>query len=393
VKKIGLFLAAPRQSGGTFQYNQVAFAAICALPRKDYKISILSPFQDYKELAMENDASFVLTPTTYVQKLLLKVCYKLRLAPSLVRALHLRFSSWSRAIDREGLDWVFFPSQDAMSFCVETPAITTIHDLMHRYHPDFPEVSEGGEWNRREILYRGMVRYARAILVDSPVGKRHVLECYQSPDSKVFVQPFAAPPLRPGLLQSTIGSYSLPDRFLFYPAQFWKHKNHLGLVQAIKLVKEQHPEIHLILAGGKKSGWAEVEKEIDRLGLGSNITALGYVDDETIVALYRKAVALVMPTFFGPTNIPPLEAFAYGCPVVISNAYGMPEQVGDAAILIDPNSIKSIAEGIMKIWNDPVVAEELTKRGRVRARDSSLEEFARRFQKNVEVAFPFRGTE
>ena len=81
---------------------------------------------------------------------------------------------------------------------------------------------------------------------------------------------------------------------------------------------------------------------------------------------YRRARAMVMPTFFGPTNIPPLEAFALGCPVAVSNIYGIPEQVGDAALLFDPNSVEEIADCIERLWQDDALCASLISKGHAR---------------------------
>jgi glycosyltransferase involved in cell wall biosynthesis len=80
--------------------------------------------------------------------------------------------------------------------------------------------------------------------------------------------------------------------------------------------------------------------------------------------LYRAARALVMPTFFGPTNIPQLEAFALGCPVATSRIYGIPEQVGDAALLFDPSSVDEIYDAIEKLWTDDALCAGLAQKGR-----------------------------
>ncbi len=72
---------------------------------------------------------------------------------------------------------------------------------------------------------------------------------------------------------------------------------------------------------------------------------------------------MIMPTFFGPTNIPPLEAFATGCPAAVSNIYAMPEQVGNAALLFDPNSDEEIAETLLSLWTDDELLARLIKQG------------------------------
>src|SRR4029453_16568851 len=85
-------------------------------------------------------------------------------------------------------------------------------------------------------------------------------------------------------------------------------------------------------------------------GVANQIRLLGYVPNEDMSPLYAQAVALIIPTFFGPTIIPVLEAWAFGCPVLTSDIRGIREQVGDAALLVDPRSIESIADGIYRLW-------------------------------------------
>ena len=82
-----------------------------------------------------------------------------------------------------------------------------------------------------------------------------------------------------------------------------------------------------------------------------------------------------MPTLFGPTNIPQLEAFELGCPVATSNIYGIPEQVGDAALLFNPESVDEIAGCIEKLWEDDKLCTELIEKGEKRAAKWGQKEF------------------
>ena len=112
--------------------------------------------------------------------------------------------------------------------------------------------------------------------------------------------------------------------------------------------------------------------------MSEHLTVLGYVPDEELPALYRRARALVMPTFLGPTNIPPLEAFACDCPVAISGIYGMPEQLGDAALYFDP-----VGNGDRRrhgaAWTDDALCETLRQRGREKIAQWNLAAFTQRF--------------
>jgi glycosyltransferase involved in cell wall biosynthesis len=101
-----------------------------------------------------------------------------------------------------------------------------------------------------------------------------------------------------------------------------------------------------------------------QLGLEGEILYLGYVPNEDMSGLYAGAAALVMPTFFGPTNIPVLEAWAFGCPVLTSDIRGIREQAGNAAVLVDPRSVEAIADGIYQLWNDASLRHILADAGR-----------------------------
>src|SRR5438046_4508110 len=100
--------------------------------------------------------------------------------------------------------------------------------------------------------------------------------------------------------------------------------------------------------------------------------------------LYSQAACLVMPSFFGPTNIPVLEAWAFGCPVLTSDIRGVREQVGDAALLADPTSVESIADGLHRLWTDRELGRTLSDLGRRRLATYTPEDYVRRLIEIVE---------
>jgi glycosyltransferase involved in cell wall biosynthesis len=269
---------------------------------------------------------------------------------------------------------------NSLSFETRIPYVMAIHDLQHRLQPEFPEVSANGEWDFREYLFRNGARNATLLVADSEVGKEDILSCYGSygvTSDRVKVLPFLpAPYLATSIFPAerlrirTI--YNLPDRYLFYPAQFWAHKNHARIVQALALLRDEHRlKIPVVFCGShagetRQVVFSELHGLSSRLKLDSQIHYLGYVPEEDMSALYGEALALVMPTFFGPTNIPVLEAWACGCPVLTSGIRGIREQVGDAAVLADPNSAESIAEGIYRLWTDESLRSALIEAGRRR---------------------------
>src|ERR1051325_1924888 len=296
-----------------------------------------------------------------------------------------------------GVELMLYPSASPLCFETQLPFVVAIHDLQHRLQPQFPEVSVGGEWERREYLFRNAARYATLILTDSEVGREDILNIYGeygiSPD-RVKVLPYLpAPYLSPATVANgptqIRTSYQLPDRFLFYPAQFWPHKNHARLVRALKLLKDEyHLNVPIVFCGSRtepirEQTFREVMALAHELQIERQVYYPGYVPDADMAGLYMAAVALVMPTFFGPTNIPVLEAWALNCPVLTSDLRGIREQVRDAGLLVDPRSVEAIADSIYRLWTDERLRSELIHRGQQRLASYSDDDYNARLKEII----------
>lgn len=287
---------------------------------------------------------------------------------------------------RNGIELMLYPAPSRYSFESGVPYVMAIHDLQHRIHPEFPEVSADGEWEAREYLFANGVRHAEAIVVDSEVGREDVLEFYGhliSPD-RVRVLPFVLPPylVKPTAadITATLGSLHVTGRYLLFPAQFWPHKNHRRVVEAVAGLHRQGIDVTVVMTGSAsgpiRSGTlVEVREIVAREDIGNLVRILGYVDDTAMAPLYARAAGVLLPTFFGPTNIPVIEAWAMGVPVLTSDIRGIREQCGDAAILVDPLSPEAIAEGIRRLWMDDALRELLVAAGTERVKDNDSAAF------------------
>ncbi len=262
-----------------------------------------------------------------------------------------------------------FPSNTCC--IVSTPVVSIVHDLMHRYAP-FPETY--ADYKEREKLYKGMARYSHAIFVDSAVGREHFVELYGYPSQgKIYTIPFAVPEYLSGIVDY---DERRSGEYIFYPAQFWKHKNHAGLIRAAyKLREEEGIVVKLLFVGSEKNNLESIKEMISSLHMDEQVEIRGYVSESEMRKLYLSARAMMMPSFFGPTNIPPLEAMASGCPCAVSNIYAMPWQVGDAGLVFDPHSDDSIADAMKKLWLDDELCATLSKRGKERIHYFSKEMF------------------
>jgi glycosyltransferase involved in cell wall biosynthesis len=388
MKKIGVLLTA-RPEGGAFQYTQAILEAALELPRDRYSIVLAYGDPSWLDVVRDRARAFPLRDSLW-SRFLNRIWHEAGLSVSAWRKFAAPFDANMRALVAERCDLWICPSHDRYAFRAEIPALGTVHDLMHRFEPSYSEVSENGEYAAREFHFSETCRWSRGILVDSRVGKEQVQASYGVPADKVFVLPYIAPgyiyDYDAGADAALAQRYSLPAKYFFYPAQFYTHKNHRALIAALARMREAHPDVRLVLVGLKeRNGFPIVQQLVEESGLGDNVVFLGYVPDSDMAGLYRHARALVMPTFFGPTNIPQLEAFAMGCPVATSRIYGIPEQVGDAALLFDPHSVDEIHECMVRLWTDDQLCATLAERGRQHARAWGPAQFRDRLLEVVEA--------
>ncbi len=388
MKKIGLFLGTDPGSGGMFQYSLALVEALAVLPRDEHEVLLASfnpAWQSYVEQFGLQHISLG-TSDGRAPYTLGRIWHTLCLPTAPWKKFFYRLDPVARALYEAHCDLWIFPAQDHWGYLAQVPALVSIHDLMHRYEARFPEVSRWGRYFLREYRFSNICRHARAVLVDSEAGRNHVMESYGLARERISPLPYLPPRYiysKEAAPEGFDARYALPRKFLFYPAQFWQHKNHDRLLQAVAIISREHPDISLVLAGPRRYEYSRLVARVEELGLKGRVLFTGYVPDADLPEFYRRARALVMPTFFGPTNIPPLEAFALGCPVVISGIYGIPEQVGDAALLFDPRSVQEMAAAIRSIWIDDDTRDDLAMRGRQRAERWGQHEFNDSLQRIV----------
>lgn len=385
MKRIGLFLSVEPHAGGMFQYAQSLLEALSTLPHT-YHITIACASKAWVPVLAHYRFEVHTLRGAKLGLLMANALLAARVPAGIARALSM-FNPIVHQLKKMRCDMWMFPAQDALAYQVPMPTIATIHDLMHRYEPQFPEVSR---FAIREHRFKNLARYARAVLVDSNVGKQHVMESYGTNADKIYPLPYTPPThiLNASERADFDTHYALPKKFLFYPAQFWAHKNHRRLIDAAASLRTECPDIHLVFTGGKRYDFEAIYTHADTMGMLAHITFCGYVPEADLAGFYRRARALIMPTFFGPTNIPPLEAMARGCPVAISGTYGMPEQSGDAALYFQPTSVPEIAAVMKQLWQDDARCETLRAHGKVKLSTWGQPQFNARLHEIIEQVMP-----
>ena len=163
--------------------------------------------------------------------------------------------------------------------------------------------------------------------------------------------------------------------YIFYPAQFWAHKNHRLIVDAISILRKSFKnKVYAIFCGSDCGNLGAVLEMAKIQKVDGLIKYVGFVPDEQMATYYKNSLALVMPSYFGPTNIPPLEAFEFKTPVIVSDLPGIRDQVGEAALLVSPDDPESLAKAIQQLLNEPQLRMDLINKGTARLRDFSDED-------------------
>jgi len=268
-------------------------------------------------------------------------------------------------IDKK-IDLVYFLAPTSYATALRRlPYIFTVWDLCHRDHPEFPEVGSNGEFVRRENLYRFAINRSFLTITDSPELSARIQKRYGTDEERLLPMPFQVAPFINSLDDcdgcSIIERLSLPTDYLFYPAQFWAHKNHARIIQALSILKGQGYNYNAVFCGGDKGNKAYLERLAKDMGVNSQIYFIGFVAEVDMVRLYRGAKALVMPTYFGPTNIPPLEAWKLKKPVIYSST--LSRQADDATVGVNPDSAEELASAIRSVYEDGVRMDLLVTRG------------------------------
>jgi glycosyltransferase involved in cell wall biosynthesis len=282
------------------------------------------------------------------------------------------------AVDRYGIEVLFNPKY-SIPLRAGCRTVWVCHGLDWYVMP----------WGSRlvdRMSHRFLVpRYARkadAIIAVSEVTRNHVLEYLFVPPERVAtvysgVDDVFRRPLAQGRLEEIRRKYSLPPRFLLYAGAIYPPKNFTRLIQAYALVGPQRG-IPLVIAGGENRFLSEGElRQPEALGISDWVRWPGWIEQEELAGFYSMAEALLLPSIFESCGLPVLEAMAAGTPVLTADRYGTKELAEGAAVLVNPESVDSIAEGLRRVLDDTMLREGLVVSGRERSRDFTWRRCAR----------------
>ena len=289
--------------------------------------------------------------------------------------------SW---LESEGFDVVHCPYpviDPRPPHHADVPYCINLHDMQHEH---FPQYFTGDEIASRRRNYVWSAKVARAIFVVAEHVKADIVHYCEVPPEKIHVvwpgPPFEGMPEVTDERRASVRErYGLPERFFFYPAVTWEHKNHVRLLQAVARVRDgRRYDIPLVFSAQAGAYHRQVLEEVTRLDLERKVKWLGYVPYEDVQALYALADATVVPTLYEATSGPVLEAMSMGCPVACSTVANLPWVVeeGDAGLLFDPLDVDAITDTLERLWEEAELRARLSAAGRRRVGTFSWKLFA-----------------
>ena len=330
--KIGIFFESLVNSGGGISVSQTRLNFLTkSLENEHSYICFVTNKHSYEFLKKKNFYNLIYFKINFFLKVLF-LLHKI----DLIKKIFVFFkvdNPLEKQLKKNHIDLLFFISPSFfVKFCNFTPFVYSIWEMQHRSIPYFPEYrdTKGSQSNflLREESYKYASDLAFKILVDTEKTKEDIKKAYNVDRKKLFeIQPFV--PNLPAYYEKNRDKYNFDKIFkelklpkkkiLFYPAQFWPHKNHIYLIKSLELlVKNNIDDFILVFTGHDKGNKKYIRNEINKRNLGNHVFLYDYLSLEQIISLYKNSFALTMTSLVGRSSLPLREAFYFKLPVFYS---------------------------------------------------------------------------
>jgi glycosyltransferase involved in cell wall biosynthesis len=261
----------------------------------------------------------------------------------------------------------------------------TIHDV---FHLAFFDALSFRQKAYARFMMNSAVKLSDRIVTVSDFSKSEIIKYTKTGHDKITViyngvdrikfRPLSGPDLA-----RMKEKFKLHDKFILFVGNIKPHKNLKRLLMAFEKICGRGINDHHLVVSGEREGFITADSGIFNLlkespVLRAKVLFTGHVENNALPALYNAASLLVLPSLYEGFGLPPLEAMACGCPVVVSNAASLPEVCKDAAYYVDPYNEEGIADGIYKVLTDEILRRDLVKEGFERVEKFNWEESAKK---------------
>lgn len=263
-------------------------------------------------------------------------------------------------IERSKIKLLHIPIQYSPIYKVSVPIVTTMHDVQE-FH--FPEFFTASERLHRAINNLKSVSESDHIIVSFSHIKNDLIKFYSVADEKISVCP---PPFADDWFSTKKetdwkvlqAKYSISKKYMLYPAATWPHKNHIRLLEALKEVKKNIPDLNLICTGNKTDYFNTIYENILKLGIENSVKFLGIVPEEDLIGLYKSSELVVIPTLYEAGSGPLYEAMRYKVPVICASTTSLPETIADKRFTFNPKDVDEISNLIINMISNENLRNE-----------------------------------
>jgi glycosyltransferase involved in cell wall biosynthesis len=268
------------------------------------------------------------------------------------------------------------------------PYVMTVHDMLEHMARARQQTGFWGNWHL--YMTRRVLRGAARIFAVSNFTKTEIERLFDIPSDRIevvynaiderFLHGHADTADRELIAQR----YQVTYPFLLYAGRVSPHKNVVRMIEAFSALKAElekevaYPDLKLIIIGDDLSGNPDLRRTVVRGGVQNDVRFLGFIPIEVLRIFYDEAKIFVFPSLYEGFGLPPLEAMAHGTPVVTSNASSLPEVVGNAAVLVNPENVFEIMRALLRVLTDQALRERMKERGYKQAAKFSWEISVRR---------------
>lgn len=293
----------------------------------------------------------------------------------LIKLIRLLFSfasgllSQSKVLqEKQGVEILFCPFSSPTFAEKGLPLVAIVYDLQHL---DIPEFFNQRERTNRTRFLKALLTQAVKIVCISSFTQQSYINYFKANSQQVLSIPVCIHERlkhqpQPQVI-ATLDTLGLGGKaYLFFPANFWPHKNHRVLLEAYQSYRDSCPAdaVDLVFTGALESGRKEIEKLSEMLGLSNNIHFMGFLAEPELISIWQGCQGLVFPSLYEGFGIPLVEAMWFQKPIACSNVGSLPQVGGDAAVYFDPSKPSEISRAIARIAHDQVLVEELIVRGK-----------------------------
>lgn len=283
------------------------------------------------------------------------------------------------SLKRNQVELLHTPHYRAPRF-LRCKSIITIHDCVHILFPNY--ATSRAAYDRARTTTRRAIRHCSHILTVSEATQRDLMRLFSIPEEKITVvynaiDERAVVTSNADEQRRVLERYQIHDPFLLYAGNIKPHKNIARIIEAFSVLKTELKEnetwknLKLLIIGDELSKHQFLRRTVIRSGVQHDVRFFGYVPYDTLKVFYKSAQIFVFPSLYEGFGLPPLEAMANGTPVLTSNISSLPEVLGDAALLVNPENVFEISKGLKHLLFDTNLRSELIAKGLQQSRKYS----------------------